>query len=308
MQGMLKEMFQKILFLEKQLANAQAQLVQVQEQLGHVQAQLVQVQARSAAAAAAELTPVTKKQQKKKKGVSAAEIRTKNTTRMDGEAQAYDLARLTNARKFGDEAVRQLDLKTKTVQLQQVGVLLEMAVSSRNAVDILKALCNVKDLLEDLDDRSKKKFMKRFQKPYEKAQEQLVQAQAQAQAQPEFAAAPARPVPERPVRPVPKRPVPAAAAAAEWTLVTTERNTTERNTTPKKKSRGWCQAFKNNKCQWGDSCQHGHHENEVTECYFGTLCTKVTCYFKHTQAPICTYYANNKVCPHHKCNYSHSTE
>jgi ATP-dependent RNA helicase DDX60 len=106
---------------------------------------------------------------KQKKGFSAAEIRKKNNTRMDGEAQANDLTRLTNARKFGAAAVAKLVLKTKAMQLQQIGVLLEMAVSSRNAVDTLDALWDAEGLLENLDDESKKKFMKGFKKPYEKA-------------------------------------------------------------------------------------------------------------------------------------------
>ena len=351
MQGMptqvvLKEMFQNILSLEKedakrreQLGQVQEQLVHVQKQLVHVQEQLVQVQVQYAntqeqlvqvqapaqpefAAAPVrpdtEWIPVTIKKRKgggggkkQKTGFSAAEIRQKNNTRMDREAQANDLTRLTNAQKSGAAAVAKLVLKTKAMQLQQIGVLLEMTVSSRNAVDALDALRDA----DNLDDESKKKFMKRFKKSYEEAllwredlaKEQLVQVQAPAK--PAFAAAPARPVPERPVRPVPERPVPVraqAAAAAEWISVTAKK----RIPTPKQKSIGWCLAFrKYDTCEWGDSCQHGHHEDEVTECDFGTLCKhKGTCYFKHTKTPICKYYANDKVCPHQICNYSHSTK
>ena len=106
---------------------------------------------------------------KQKKGLSVDEIRKKNNARMDGAAEANDLTRLNNARKFGAAAVAKLVLKTKAMQLQQIGVLLEIAVSSRSAVDTLDALWDAESLIETLDDDAKKKFMKGFKKPFEKA-------------------------------------------------------------------------------------------------------------------------------------------
>ena len=107
--------------------------------------------------------------QEAKKGLSVEEIRKKNNARMDGAAEANDLTRLNNARKFGAAAVAKLVLKTKAMQLQQIGVLLEIAVSSRSAVDTLDALWDAESLIETLDDDAKKEVHERLQKPFEKA-------------------------------------------------------------------------------------------------------------------------------------------